>query len=189
MKTSIIRGLLVLTLVFAFGTQATAQYGGGMSMGREHMMMWNFKAGAFFPSNRGDLNTRFNIGIEHEHPATEIIKGMAGNLTLSLDYAQFKTTTGTGSRTVGLIPIFVNWKNHYMLGQSAGQSWFWGIGVGTYWATKDIPDMRLDSGLHFAYDAALGYNFTPQWFLEGRYMASQHPSDSRIYAVDVGYSF
>jgi hypothetical protein len=187
MKTSLVRGLLIVTMIFAVASWGAAQYGCPTEQGK--MKMWNVNAGLFFPIHRGDLSTTFNIGIEHEHPATDIFRGLPGNLTLSLDYASFKTTTTTGSKSVALLPILINWKNHYPLGPEGLQSWFWGIGVGTFWATSSIPDMSLGNGFQFAYDAALGYYFNPSWFLQGRYLSTTTTADSRIFALDLGYSF
>jgi hypothetical protein len=170
MRISIAYGIVMLLLAMALGTAAVAQYGGGVCATPDGapMKMWNIRAGAFLPRTDGDFKTTWNVGIEHEHPADRIIKGVPGNFSLSVDYAQFKSFDGVKTRNVGLIPIYVNWKNHYMIANS-DQSWYWGVGAGVY--------------------AGLGYYFTPAWFGEVRYLASNHISDSRLVALDLGYSF
>lgn len=188
MKTSTVRGLLITTMMLALAASATAQ-DDPFAPQTDPMKMWNFTVGIFFPAPSGLLHSDLQIGIEHEHPANEIIPGMPGNLTLSVDYSRIRTTFGDSNKSQGLMPIFVNWKTHDALGGEGQQSVFWGAGVGTYWAFDTIPDMNLHSGMQFAYNLAMGYNFTPSWFLEGRYMAGVNPATDRLVTADLGYSF
>lgn len=187
MRTSYVIGLLVSALALSFSGWSAAQYG---SAGSEGMMkMWNLKAGIFIPSGGGSLDTVANIGIEHEHPANEIIHGVPGNFTLSIDYAQFKTATMTGEKNVSFIPVFFNWKHHYPISGSNTRTWFWGVGIGEYFTSREIREMGMTSKSQFAWNAQLGYFINPSWFVEARYMASKHPEDSGILVLDAGYNF
>ena len=190
MRISTACGVVLLFFAVALGTAAVAQYSGGVCATPDGspMKMWNIRAGALFPRTDGDFKTTWNVGIEREHPADRIIKGMPGNFSLSVDYAQFKSFDGVETRNVGLIPIYVNWKNHYMIANS-DQSWYWGVGAGVYAAQRIIPEMNMTSTTQFAWNAGLGYHFTPAWFGEVRYLASNHIKDSRLVALDLGYSF
>ena len=187
MRTSLVRGFLITIMILAFSTWGIAQY--SYPTVEEKPLTWNLNAGMFFPANQGDLTSTFNVGIEYEDRMSSVGDGLPGNLAVSVDYASFRTTFGTGSKSVALIPILLNWKNHYPKSGSPRSSWFWGLGIGTFWATDEIPDMGLNNGFQFAYDAALGYNFSPKWFLQSRYMGSTNGSGSGIFALDLGYSF
>lgn len=177
----IITALVVLAAVVALMTPAAAQYG-GMQMEK----MWNVRAGMFFP--RGDTvdSSESTIGIEHEHPANQIIKGTPGFFSLTVDWTRITTHVSGGTDDVTLIPIMVNWKQHT---GAMDRFWDWGAGIGLYWARDDIPDMNLTKGSKFAYQAMAAYHFNPSWFVEGRYMADGHPSDSGMFGVDIAYSF
>lgn len=155
-----------------------------MDMGMEKM--WNVRAGMFFPQGDTVDSSEFTIGIEHEHPATAIIKGTPGFFSLTVDWTRITTTVPGGQDDVTLIPIMVNWKQHT---GAMDRFWDWGAGIGLYWARDDIPDMNLTKGSKFAYQAMAAYHFNPSWFIEGRYMADGHPSDTGLFGVDIGYNF
>lgn len=190
MRVSTACGVVLLFFAVALGTAAVAQYSGGVCATPDGspMKMWNIRAGAFLPRHGGDFTTTWNVGIEREHPANQIIKGMPGNLSLSVDYAQFKSFDGVQTRNVGLVPIYVNWKNHYAIADGE-QSWYWGVGAGVYAAQRIIPEMSMTSKTQFAWNAGLGYHFTPAWFGEVRLLASNQIRMSRLVALDLGYSF
>jgi len=103
------------------------------------------------------------------------------------DLTRITTTVPTGTDEATLIHIFANWKQSMM--SSGGKDWFYEVGIGLYWAKDDIPDMQISKGSKLAWQAALGYNFNPSWFVEGRYMASSHPGDSGLFGIQIGYGF
>ena len=155
-----------------------------MDMGMEKM--WNVRAGLFFPQGDTVDSQEFTIGIEHEHPATAIIKGIPGFFSLTVDWTRITTHVPGGTDDVTLIPIMANWKQHT---GTMDTFWDWGAGIGFYWARDDIPDMDLSKGSKFAYQVMAAYHFNPSWFVEGRYMADGHPSDTGMFGADIGYSF
>jgi len=189
MRTSTVL-LAVLALMIASAATVTAQGTCPAPSGEDQWMkMWNVRLGAFVPRTQGDFKTSWNVGIEHEHPANEIIKGLSGNFSLSADYTRFRSFNGVETRNVTLVPVYLNWKRHYMIPALEGQSWYWGFGAGLYLASADIPEMGITNQSQFAWNAGAGYYFNPSWFGEVRYLASKEPADSRIFSLDVGYSF
>lgn len=176
---------IVVSAMILSATAAFSQYDSrGMSMEK----MWNIKAGLFFPQGNTVDSSELTVGIEHEHPASELIPGMSGKLSLTVDWTQITThKSGGGTDDATLVPIFINWKVHYPLADE--KDWYAGVGAGAYWAMDDIPDMRMDKGAKFAWQLMLGYHLTPTWFVEGRYMASSHAGDSGMFGAEVGYSF
>lgn len=191
MRTStLILASLVLVIVGTTTVRAQSPCDTCPAPSDEWNKMWNIRFGAFIPNTTDDLKTVFNFGIEHEHPAGDIIRGLTGNFSLSADVAQFNSFDGVDTRKVTLVPFYLNWKKHYMIEDStAGQSWYWGFGAGVWWSQEDIPEMSIFDRSQFAWNVSAGYNFGPAWFGEVRYLASKDPSDSRIWSLDLGYSF
>ncbi|HET6455072.1 MAG TPA: hypothetical protein VFI02_11765 [Armatimonadota bacterium] len=171
----------VIIIGMMLGIPAAAEYGN-----MEQMHMWNVRAGVFFPQGDTVDSSEFTLGIEHEHPATAIIKGIPGFFSLTIDWTRITTTTPTGNDDVTLIPILFNWKQHT---GTMDRFWDYGAGIGWYWARDDIPDMNLTKGSKLAWQVMLAYHFNAAYFVEGRYMADGHPSDSGLFGVDVGYTF
>jgi hypothetical protein len=176
---------MMLAVVIALAIPVTAQYG----MDEGTMRMWNVRAGLFFPAGDTVDSSEFTIGIEHEHPADAIIKGVPGFFSLTVDWTQITTTvSGGGTDDVTLMPILVNWKQHsHMTGD--GRYWDYGGGIGVFWARDDIPDMRLTDKAKFAWQLMAAYHLTETWFLEGRFLANNHPGDDALWALELGYSF
>ena len=189
MRTSTVL-FAILVLMIASAAATTAQDPCPASSGEDQWTKcFNVRVGAFVPRTQGDFKTTWNVGIECEHPANNIIRGFPGNFSLSADVARFKSFDGVETRNVTLVPFYVNWKKHYLIPDTEGQSWYWGLGAGLYWASDDIPEMGITDRSQFAWNAGAGYYFSPSWFGEVRYLASKEPADSRIFSLDVGYSF
>lgn len=180
-KSGLIMGI-IFALTVAFASSVTAQ---GLDAERPSL---DVKAGIMFPSGPTRDTSEFTAGVELGTRASNIFQGMKGNLSLSADYVSITTTAeGGGTKDTVLLPILLNWKEHYYFGE--GRSFDYGVGAGIYWAMDTIPDMSITDRVNFAYGVSLGMHFTPNWFVEGRWTASRNADKDALAALTIGYTF
>jgi hypothetical protein len=185
MKKSSLTILAILVLAVAFAGSVMAQ---GRACPPNERLTWDVKAGVMWPSGPTRDTSEFTAGVEVGTRASNVFQGAQGNLSLSADYVNITTTAeGGGTKDTVLLPVLLNWKGHYYFGQ--GSSVDYGLGAGIYWATDTIPDMNITDRVNFAYGVSLGFHFTPNWFVEGRWMASRNADKDALAALTLGYTF
>ena len=183
MKTSILLATL-LALVLLTTIPASAQYGTKSAKGGTG---WILRAGVFFPQGDTINSSEFTAGLEYEFPTTKASEKMSTAFSLSADYTRIKTRETVGTKDATLLPIFVNIKTKPGAVSSSGFDF--GAGIGMYWAMDDIPDMRIDKGLQFAWQLIADYNFSKGYMVTARYLASKNPGDSGLFGLELGYRF
>lgn len=167
----------ILAIVVLAAIPASAQYVSGESS----KDMWNVRAGVLFPSGSRVDGSPFVLGVEYALPMRE----KSSEISLSADWTRIKSKPSGLTRT--LVPVMINWKIKPDAAKGTGLSF--GVGVGAYWASDDIPAMRLDKGGKFAWQVMADYDFTKNYFATVKYMASGHPSDSGLTGLELGYRF
>lgn len=183
MKRLVYQALLAALLLIV-GTAANAQY--DEPTFDVTQPRWNVHIGAAFPMGNAANTAEFIVGLGYETPVDE--EGTW--LGLSLDYIPV-TTFGDeffddDDDTVSLVPLLLYVKGMGILNDYR----VWGaLGVGTSWASDDIPELRIDDGFNFAWTAQLGIDFTPQFFGQTRYIAGSTPGDDAFLTAELGWRF
>ncbi|MDO8682302.1 MAG: hypothetical protein Q7N50_02310 [Armatimonadota bacterium] len=142
----------------------------------------NVRAGIFFTS--GDLEDSNELygGLEYEMPLNKLSNGTPGSLTLSADYTQISSVSGDAT----LVPVLLNFKRRTV---ARDYPLYFALGAGVYWANDPIPEMQLDDGASFAWQLMAGVEFQSGFFIEGRYLAGENPSDDGLTALSIGLHF
>lgn len=179
--------ILVLTflIVFAIAVPVTAQE--DESMYERELGIWKFRMGVLYPTGNTVDNAEFTFGLEFEDIADHSIRDMSGTLSLSIDYTRITTIKDSGQDDIILLPILASWKRY--LTPENSRTWYYGFGLGIYWAEDPIPSMDISDNANLAWQLMMGSYITPSWSVDIRYIAGDNPAKDGLFAVEVGYSF
>lgn len=170
---------MILTLIACAGV-AHAQYD-YYELGPDQTR-WNIHAGVGFLSGDTRDDVTWVVGLEYEIPVGDVTRP-DNYVTFGADYISIDTlTTGTES----VIPILLGYRKYGQIGNSRA---YFGVGIGTLWASDNIPELRIDDGFDFGWDVNAGFEFTNAVFLQARYIAGSHPTDDGVTTVEIGYRF
>lgn len=192
-KTTVL--VILIAVLLSLAAAANAQYGPPAFDTEEPP--WYIRAGAAFPLGDTPDDVVPVVGLGYEEGFSDNPGSFWG---FSADYIPMKTETVTlgigpggelivedvDSHTASLVPFLV-----YVKGQSVvGGYRMWGAaGIGTYWASRDVPEMQLDSGFNFAWSLQAGLDFSRQLFADVRYIAGSNPGDDGIITTELGWRF
>ena len=85
---------------------------------------------------------------------------------------------------VSLIPVLLNYR--YSLGATP---WHHRGGLASSSLEENIPEMGISSDVNFAWQLFAGYNLGKNWFVEGRWLASNDPGDDSMLIAQLGFRF
>ncbi|HHX42223.1 MAG TPA: acyloxyacyl hydrolase [Armatimonadetes bacterium] len=141
---------------------------------------------SWFTGDVNDDNT-WIAGLQYSFP-TMTRERSRGTFLLSADFLQVDSTRaesgGPVTDHVSLIPVLLNYR--YSLGATP---WYIGGGVGVFFSEENIPEMGISSDVNFAWQLFAGYNLGKNWFVEGRWLASNDPGDDSMLIAQLGFRF
>lgn len=140
---------------------------------------------AFFTGDTVDSSQVIG-GLEYN---TQEVEGN-GDFTFSADYIPVTSRTAMGdTHQISLVPVFVNYRIGGDLETPRPRGIYGGFGAGAFWASGDIPEMRIEKNWGFAWQAFTGYNLSPNTFLEVRFIGGQHLKEDGILVGQIGIRF
>lgn len=148
---------------------------------------WSARTGVFLPSGDALDSAEIYIGLETELPAARVIPGIGGFLSLTADWTSITHSVDDKRRDTAVFPIMINWKQRPI--DPERRTWDYGVGMGVYWALEDIPDMSFNDGPQFAWQAMVGYRFSPPWSAEVRFMSGTRPRDDSLVGLGIQSTF
>lgn len=176
--------LAILLMSFAFTGALYAQY---EYYGPDYDIedpRWNIHVGFGWLSGETEDDTTWIVGLDYETPIGNQYDDMISDyLTFGLDYIPISTLT-TGDESI--VPFLIGYRKYGII---PPMRVFFGIGVGARWASEDIPELEIDEGFDFAWSASIGFNFTPDFLGQIRFIGGNNPGDDGIFTVELGYRF
>ncbi|MGI6296439.1 MAG: hypothetical protein ACOX3G_10145 [Armatimonadota bacterium] len=132
----------------------------------------------------GDMsnNASPTFGVAWYGPLDETAGDMAA-LGLSADWIGLKRNDG---KKVSLVPVFLNYKRSGLIGQYRV---FVNLGLGIQVASDDVPVMKLDDGISFAWTGGLGFDITNSVYMQAKFIGGNNPGQDGLVSLDLGYRF
>lgn len=109
--------------------------------------------------------------------------GSMAALGLSFDWIGVDRSDGTN---VNLVPILLNYKQSAFI---SSYRVFVNLGVGIWVTTDELPELRRDDGVSFAWNAGAGIDITNRLYAQFRFLAGENPSDDGLASIQLGYRF
>ncbi|MEN6521930.1 MAG: hypothetical protein ABFD46_12370 [Armatimonadota bacterium] len=183
MKRSSLIILTVLACLFIAGS-AGAQY---EYYGEDYDIYnprWSVHAGFVWLSGDIEDDTSWLIGLDYESPVGAQYRDTVNDyFTVSFDYIPISTNT-TGDESI--IPLLIGFRKYGIIPPIKV---YFGIGIGTRWASEDIPELQIDDGFDFAWSASIGFNFTPDFLGQARFIGGSEPDEDGVFSLELGYRF
>lgn len=178
---AIVLGILALGLVIVLGSGAYAY--DAMPTPEGMGLDYSITAGAVFSVNSDvDNSARPAIGFSWYGPAEPAFGDMAA-FGLSAAWLGLRRNDG---KDVQLAPVTLNYKRSAILG---GYRVFVALGLGIWYATDNIPAMKIDTGASFAWTGGVGLDFTNTVFGQAMFYGGQNPGQDGMVSISLGYRF
>ncbi len=166
--------LVIVSSGHAYGSMPTPE---DMGLG------YTFTGGVALLVN-GDMSNNasptFGVGW---YGALDESAGDMAALGLSADWIGLKRNDG---KKVSLVPVFLNYKRSGILGQYRV---FVNLGVGIQVASDDVPVMKLDDGISFAWTGGLGFDITNNVYMQAKFIGGNNPGQDGLVSLNLGYRF
>lgn len=188
MRTILLAALALIAgvLLLVCPVQAQHDYYGYDDFDSSTRARWNVHAGyVWLNGETGDDNT-WIIGFEYESPLGpyEGDYGIPRNfITFGVDYYPVDTLA---DNTESVVPVLLGYRKYAVL---SDYRIFFGIGIGTRWASDDIPELEIEDGFEFEWGINAGVNFSQDLFGMVRYLAGTNASEDGLFSLEVGYRF
>jgi hypothetical protein len=150
---------------------------------------YTIAVGAAIPITNVNLpNSEFpDIELAWYGAAEENNFGSMAAFGLSADWIGIKRNDVNGNnRNVNLIPLLFNYKQSAII---SSYRVFVNLGVGMWFSSADIPELRRNSGSSFAWTAGVGLDITNRIYGNFRFLAGQNPGDDGLASIQLGYRF
>lgn len=178
--------LLVLTCALGLTGVARAQFDGHYDDGYDYtdlpLMPWSIHAGVAWFTGNTENNTTWIAGVEYAWRSKTCYINAATNneWTFGADYYPVQRLN---QDTVSVVPVLLGYRWY---GLVTGYPVYFGVGAGARWVSDDVPELNLNSGANFAWDAHAGIDFTPSVFGQLRFIAGSDPANDGLFSVELG---